>query len=125
MTDTLSTEDYELCGKLKAMLFSGMVEALEVLLWALNPDLIPFREKVGLMVDAEWDLHYSKKLNRYEAMDICREALSNLVSFYLLVIDDFGLMQMDLNKCQNLFEVLESQDLGHSTKVISQFPVNA
>lgn len=46
------------------------------------------------------------------------------MSFDLLVIDDFGLMQLDLNKCRNLFEVLESRDPGRSTMVISQFPVS-
>lgn len=212
MTDILSTEDYELCSKLKVMRFSGMAEALEELLRDPNSDLIPFREKVGRLVDAEWDLRYNKKLNRFikkatlkyphadldetiydperlldtriieelskckwveqgrnlmitgqtgsgkshlanalaicalrqfktvkyckasqlidelnraEAMDSYREALANLVSFDLLVIDDFGLMQLDLNKCRNLFEVLESRDPGRSTMVISQFPVNA
>ena len=65
------------------------------------------------------------ELNRAEAMDSYREALANLVSFDLLVIDDFGLMQLDLNKCRNLFEVLESRDPGRSTMVVSQFPVSA
>lgn len=63
--DILSTEDYELCNKLKAMRFSGMAEALEELLRDPNADLIPFREKVGRLVDAEWDLRYNKKLNRF------------------------------------------------------------
>ena len=58
----LSTEDYELCNKLKSMRFSGMAEALEELLRDPNSDLIPFREKVGRLVDAEWDLRYNKKL---------------------------------------------------------------
>ena len=65
MTDILSTGDYELCSKLKAMRFSGMAEALEELLRDPNSDLIPFREKVGRLVDAEWDLRYNKKLNRF------------------------------------------------------------
>ena len=208
----LSTEDYELCNKLKSMRFSGMAEALEELLWDPNSDLIPFREKVGRLVDAEWDLRYNKKLNRFikkaalkypqadldetiydpermlntriieelakcrwieegrnlmitgqtgsgksylanalalsalrqfktakycraskliddlnraEALDTYQEALSQLVSFDLLVIDDFGLMQLDLNKCRNLFEVLESRDPGKSTMVVSQFPVTS
>ena len=66
ITDILSTEDYELCDKLKAMRFSGMAEALEALLRDPNADLIPFREKVGRLVDAEWNLRYSKKLNRFK-----------------------------------------------------------
>ena len=65
MTDILSTEDYGLCSKLKVMRFSGMAEALEELLRDPNSDLIPFREKVGRLVDAEWDLRYNKKLNRF------------------------------------------------------------
>lgn len=65
------------------------------------------------------------ELNRTEALDTYREALAYLVSFDLLLIDDFGLMQLNLNKCRNLFEVLESRDPGRSTMVVSQFPVKA
>ena len=45
--------------------------------------------------------------------------------YVLLGLTLTGLMQLDLNKCRNLFEVLESRDPGRSTMVISQFPVNA
>ena len=62
---SLSAEDYALCSKLKSMKFSGMAEALEDILADPNSDLIPFREKVGRLVDAEWDLRYNKKLHRY------------------------------------------------------------
>lgn len=61
----LSTEDYELCNKLKSMRFSGMAQALEELFSDPNADLLPFREKVGRLVDAEWELRYTKKLNRF------------------------------------------------------------
>ena len=207
---SLSTDDYALCNKLKSMRFSGMAQALEELLSDPNADLLPFREKVSKLVDAEWELRYNKKLNRFlkmatlkypaadldetiydperqlnthiieelakctwieqgrnlmitgqtgsgksylasalcvsalrqfktvkyirasqlidnmnraEALDTYQEELAGLVSFELLVIDDFGLMQLDLNKCRNLFEVLESRDPGKSTMVVSQFPV--
>lgn len=206
----LSTADYELCNKLKSMRFSGMAQALEELFSDPNADLLPFREKVGRLVDAEWELRYTKKLNRFlkkatlkhpaadlddtiydperqlntyiieelskctwieqgrnlmitgqtgsgksylasalrvsalrqfktvkyirasqliddlnraEALDTYRDTLGQLVAFDLLVIDDFGLMQLDLNECRNLFEVLESRDPGKSTMVVSQFPV--
>lgn len=206
----LSTDDYALCNKLKSMRFSGMAKALEELLSDPNSDLLPFREKVSRLVDAEWELRYNKKLNRYlkkatlkyptadldetiydperqlnsriieelakctwieqgrnlmitgqtgsgksylasalcvcalrqfksvkylrasrlidemnraEALDIYKETLDQMVSYELLVIDDFGLMQLNLNKCRNLFEVLESRDPGKSTMVVSQFPV--
>lgn len=209
---TLSIEDYEICNKLKSMRFSGMAQALEELFADPNADLIPFREKVCRLVDAEWELRYTKKLNRFikkatlkypaadlddtiydpermldsrvieelakcewvdqgrnlmvtgqtgsgksymanalcisalrqfrtvryirasrlidelgraETLGTYRECLSQLAEYDLLAIDDFGLMQLDLNKCRNLFEVLESRDPHKSTMVISQFPVKS
>ncbi len=46
-------------------------------------------------------------------------------AFDLLVIDDFGLMELDIDKCRNLFEVIDSRDCRHSTMVISQMPVSS
>ena len=37
----------------------------------------------------------------------------------LLVIDDFGLMELDLDKYRDLFEVLDTRDGRKSTVVIS------
>lgn len=209
---TLSIEDYEICNKLKSMRFSGMAQALEELLAEPNADLIPFREKVNRLVDAEWNLRYTKKLNRFlkkatlkyptadlddsiydperqldyriieelakcdwiehgknliitgqtgsgksylanalcisalrqfksarymkasqlinelekaEVMSSYPETLNQIASYDLLVIDDFGLMTLDLNKCRNLFEAIDSRDPGRSTIVISQFPVKS
>lgn len=209
---TLSTEDYEICSKLKNMRFSGMALALEELFADPNADLLPFREKVGRLVEAEWELRYTKKLNRFirkatlkypfadlddtiydperqlnsrvieelakcewidqgrnlmitgqtgsgksymanalcisalrqfkpvrymrasylidelnraEALGTYQECLAQLAACDLLAIDDFGLMQLDLNKCRNLFEVLESREPNKSTMVISQFPVKS
>ena len=65
MKTQLSIEDYELCNKLKNLRFSGMAEALEELLLNPNADLLPFRQKVQKLVDAERDLRYNKKLNRF------------------------------------------------------------
>lgn len=208
----LSMEDYEICSKLKNMRFSGMAQELENLFTDPNADLLPFREKVSRLVDAEWELRYTKKLNRfikkatlkypsadlddtiydperqlngrmieelakciwieqgrnlmitgqtgsgksYMANALCisalrqfkavryirashlidelnkaetfgtyREYLAQVASYDLLAIDDFGLMQLDLNKCRNLFEVLESRDPHKSTMVVSQFPVKS
>lgn len=61
----LSIEDYEICSKLKSMRFSGMAEALEEVFEDPNAELLPFREKIQRIVDAEWNLRYSKKLNRF------------------------------------------------------------
>ncbi len=50
---------------------------------------------------------------------------SNKMSHYdLLVIDDFGLMDLDLNKCRDLFEIIESRDCRKATIIISQLPVS-
>ena len=62
---SLSIEDYEICNKLKSMRFSGMAEALEEVLADPNAELLPFREKIQRIVDAEWNLRYTKKLNRF------------------------------------------------------------
>lgn len=43
----------------------------------------------------------------------------------LLVIDDFGLMELDLDKCRDLFEVIDSRDSRKSTMFVSQLPVKA
>ena len=48
-----------------------------------------------------------------------------LAALDLLVIDDFGLMELDIDKCRNLFEVIDSRDCRHSTMVISQIPVSS
>ena len=42
----------------------------------------------------------------------------------LLILDDFGLMELDVNKCRNLFEILDAREGRHSTIVISQLPVD-
>ncbi len=212
MENKLSIEDYELCNKLKNMRFSGMAEALEELMFNPNADLLPFRQVVQKLVDAEWDLRYNKKLNRFikkatlkypgadfddsiydpermldtyvieelakckwveqgknliitgktssgksylaNALCICalrefktvkyikasqlinelakaektdsyQELLNQMAAYDLLAVDDFGLMNLDINKCRNLFEVFDSRDPHKSILVISQFPVSA
>lgn len=212
MENHLSIEDYELCNKLKNMRFSGMAEALEELMLNPNADLLPFRQIVQKLVDAEWDLRYNKKLNRFikkatlkypgadfddsiydpermldtyiieelakckwveqgknliitgktssgksylaNALCICalrefktvkyikasqlinelakaektdsyQELLNQMAAYDLLAVDDFGLMNLDINKCRNLFEVFDSRDPHKSTLVISQIPVSA
>ena len=49
--------------------------------------------------------------------------VNQMAAYDLLVIDDFGLMDLDINKCSDLFEVIESRDCRKSTMVVSQFPV--
>lgn len=40
------------------------------------------------------------------------------------MIDDFGLMELDLDKYRDLFEVLDTRDGRKSTVGISQFPAS-
>lgn len=51
--------------------------------------------------------------------------LNKLSKFDLLAIDDFGLMDLDLDKCRDLFEVIDGRDGHKSTIIISQFPVKS
>ena len=60
--------------------------------------------------------HARKENNYYE--------YSNKMAAYdLSVIDDFGLMDLSMDKCRDLFEVIESRDSRKSTIIISQIPV--
>lgn len=208
----LTIEEYELCNKLKSMRFSGMAAELERVFADPNADLMAFNDKIQRIVDAEWDLRYTKKLNRFikkatlkyatadlddsiydparqldtgiievlsqcewinqgknlvitgktssgksylaNALAICAlkqfktvryfkasglinelakaeklgeypETLSQMSSYDLLVVDDFGLMNLDLDKCRNLFEVFDCRDPYKSILLVSQIPVNA
>ena len=49
--------------------------------------------------------------------------VNQMASYDLLVIDDFGLMELDVAKCRDLFEVIESRNCRKSTMIVSQFPV--
>ena len=49
--------------------------------------------------------------------------MNSMAEYDLLVIDDFGLMSLDLDQCRNLLEVIESRDCRKATVVISQVPV--
>lgn len=46
-----------------------------------------------------------------------------MASYDLLVIDDFGLMELDLEKSRDLFEIVETRDCRKSTMIVSQLPV--
>ncbi|MCC8067104.1 MAG: ATP-binding protein [Clostridiales bacterium] len=53
------------------------------------------------------------------------EQVKSLSRLDLLAIDDFGLMELDLDKCRDLFEVIDGRDGRKSTIIISQFPVSS
>lgn len=65
------------------------------------------------------------ELSRAEKLDTYQEELDLFAGYDLLVVDDFGLMNMDVNKCRNLFEVFDSRDPHKSNFVISQFSLSA
>ena len=41
----------------------------------------------------------------------------------LLIIDDFGMMDLNIDKCRDMYEVIESKDCRKATIIISQLPV--
>ena len=51
--------------------------------------------------------------------------VNRMAKLDMLVIDDFGLMELDLDKCRDFFEVIDSRDNNHSTVVVSQLPVKS
>ena len=51
------------------------------------------------------------------------EYINEMAAFDLLVIDDFGLMDLDLDKCSDLFEIIETRDSRKATIIASQLPV--
>ena len=64
-----------------------------------------------------------RKLERARKNDTYMEYLEEKLAFDLLVIDDFGLMVLDLDSCRDLFEVIDGRDGRRSTIIVSQFPV--
>jgi DNA replication protein DnaC len=62
-------------------------------------------------------------LSKAEKLDNYQEVLNQYAAYDLLAVDDFGLMNLDINKCRNLFEVFDSMDPHKSILVISQIPV--
>lgn len=208
----LTTEQMQVCERLRQMKLSGMAEALEEQLINPNADLVGFDERFGRIVNHEWELRFNKKFSRflkkatlkypqadldetiyeqdrlldtatierlstchwieegrnliitgatgagksYLANALCISALrqfksakyirantlmnelerarlkseyldyvNQLAGFDLLIIDDFGLMEMDLDKCRDLFEVIDSRESRKSTMFVSQLPVKA
>ena len=45
--------------------------------------------------------------------------MNRMAGYDLLVIDDFGLMELDMNKSRDLFEIIESRDCGKSSMIVS------
>lgn len=63
------------------------------------------------------------RLKTYDP-DIYLQELNKLSSLDLLILDDVGLQNYDLDSCRIFFEVLDSRYKNGSTMFISQFPVS-
>ncbi len=48
---------------------------------------------------------------------------NEMAAYDLLVIDDFGLMDLDMDRCLALFEIVETRDSRKPTVIVSQLPV--
>lgn len=69
--------------------------------------------------------HLMLELEQSRLKDAYMDHLTFLSKVDLLAIDDFGLMELDLDKCRDLFEVIDGRDGRRSTIIISQFPVKS
>jgi len=65
------------------------------------------------------------ELDQARYKSIYLEYVNHVAGLDLLVIDDFGLMDLDLDKCRDLFEVIDSRDARKSILIVSQLPVKA
>ena len=65
------------------------------------------------------------ELDQARAKSIYLEYVNKVANLDLLAIDDFGLMDLDLDKCRDLFEVIDSRDARKSIMIVSQLPVKA
>ena len=68
--------------------------------------------------------HLMMELEQARIKDTYMDVLTSLnTKTDLLAIDDFGLMELDIDKCRDLFEVIDGRDGRRSTIIISQYPV--
>lgn len=61
----LTTEQMQVCERLRQMKLSGMAEALEEQLINPNADLVGFDERFERIVNHEWELRFNKKFSRF------------------------------------------------------------
>ena len=69
--------------------------------------------------------HLMLELEQARIRDTYMDLLASFSKVDLLAIDDFGLMELDTDKCRDLFEVIDGRDGRRSTIIISQFPVKS
>ena len=59
-----------------------------------------------------------ERLHQMKLSGMADELENQLARLDLLIIDDFGLMELDLDKCRYLFEVIDSRDSLKSTMIV-------
>lgn len=81
-------------------------------------------------------LHHHKTVKYIRASTLLQESekarlnahtydyVNQMAGYDLLVIDDFGLMELDMDKCRYLFEIIETRDSKKPTMIVSQLPVS-
>lgn len=50
--------------------------------------------------------------------------MDKLKKYDLLILDDFGLMNFDLDMCRNLFQLIDLREGRASMIIVSQYPVS-
>lgn len=77
-----------------------------------NVKFIKASSLINELEKAEIDKRYEEVLKKYSSYDV-------------LTLDDFGLMNLDIDQCRNLFELIDSRESRKPTIVISQLPVSS
>ena len=67
--------------------------------------------------------HLMLELEQARLKSTYLDYVNAMIKLDLLVIDDFGLMEFDLDKCRDFFEVVDGREGRKSTMIVSQFPV--
>lgn len=81
---------------------------------AIQRGMSVFYVKASLMIN---------DLCEYQLTGDYKDYLKTYTDPKLLIIDDFGLMSLDISRCLHLFEVLDAREGEGSILVISQIPV--
>lgn len=75
-------------------------------------------------------VRYVKTSRLIEELQICEEnntlneKLDSYHRYDLLILDDFGMMNLDFQKCRALFEILDSREGRRSIITVSQIPAS-
>ena len=64
-------------------------------------------------------------LKKAEEQNRLSEKLQELRKVDVLILDDFGMMSLDMSRCRSIFELLDSREGRKPTIVVSQFPVTS